>query len=197
MFCISCGFLSVPLGVLPFTANLHPRQQVEIIHLTGFQPWPNTVKPNLNSSGQQSLMGTSSCHVSFTGNTCNDVTSHVVWKCGCPSRGPTEENAHQGSNPSLPHLSPTSPPNAPFSLPPSPLLHSPSSCHLLSFYPTWPLPPCPSSVPSISQPGEWCCRVQVAVAVFCHLNYHRILLCAKLGSGGIERVREGSKVNWN
>lgn len=29
----------------------------------------------------------------------------------------------------------------------------------------------------------------MALGVFCHLNHHRILLCAKLGSGGVERVR--------
>lgn len=34
----------------------------------------------------------------------------------------------------------------------------------------------------------------MALGVFCHLNHHRILLCAKLGSGGIERVRARLKV---
>lgn len=33
----------------------------------------------------------------------------------------------------------------------------------------------------------------MALALFCHLNHHRILLCAKLGSGGVERVREKVK----
>lgn len=45
--------------------------------------------------------------------------------------------------------------------------------------------------------GQWCSRVQVALGVFCHLNHHRILLCAKLGSGGVERVRLGLKVTSN
>lgn len=34
----------------------------------------------------------------------------------------------------------------------------------------------------------------MALGVFCHLNHHWILLCAKLGSGGVKRVRARSKV---
>lgn len=54
-----------------------------------------------------------------------------------------------------------------------------------------------SSTPPSLHSGEWCSRVQVALGVFCHLNHHRILLCAKLGSGGVERVRARLKVTYD
>lgn len=71
------------------------------------------------------------------------------------------------------------------------LMHPPSSFLHLKFLKSFCLIlPC-------YLPGEWCSRVRVALALFCHPNHHRILLCAKLGSGGVERVRARSKVSWN
>lgn len=91
--------------------------------------------------------------------------------------------------------------NRPFHVPPRP---PPTLPHLFPFrfLSTRPSlsPRCPSlphvPPPPVSPtPGERCRRLQVALGLFCHLNHHRILLCAKLGSGGVERVRARSKVN--